>query len=284
MDIGYFIDDDLVGSREYKEGKVDQSLWGENHDQETYNSLFDDSTSDHKAIGEKSADYLFLPQCHARIMSFNSDMKLLIVLRNPVDRAWSMYWNEFAKGRISKPFKEHIKEEKKLIDKSDYALDHLSFVERGKYDVSITKLFNTFNSEQVKIVILEELLNKPKEVLSEVYDFLEVDTHLGYENMNKKFNQNWVLLKKHAVKENALYSKFDDLYYFIVRKFFKIINFKNKRKRRDNIIKWMTMTRLSKKDLKIDKALRSELIRIYKPHILNLETIIQKDLKKWLAE
>ena len=50
------------------------------------------------AVGEKSADYLFWHPAHARMHGWIPGARIILTLRNPIERAWSMYWNEIGRG------------------------------------------------------------------------------------------------------------------------------------------------------------------------------------------
>lgn len=282
MDIGYFVDKELVGSKNWKMGPADYSKWEGEHSKEEYLSYFE-QVEDQKAIGEKSADYLFLEPCHQRIKEYLPNIKLVITLRDPLERAWSMYWNEVGKGRETLSFEAAVEQEAERVANSDYARDHLSYVSRGFYDQSLKTLLKTFSKDQIHVFILEEVKENPKKYLSALYTFLDVDPKLGYDNVENRYNANWTSVPKPFVKNNKILATVEAAYFKGIQKLStKILYRKNIYKRRDFQIKMAKPFRHSKVDFKMPQEVRARLLDKYKPHIQELEKMLKKDLSLWL--
>jgi len=125
-----------------------------------YISQFPDNKS-FKAIGEISVDYMYYEHIAEDIFNFNPNMKILFILRNPVDRAYSAYW-------MNKRHKSNMPEFQEFI-----RVDH-EFIDRGFYYNQIERYFEFFN-KNIKIFIYEDLLKNPEAFIKEVYSFLNVD-------------------------------------------------------------------------------------------------------------
>lgn len=276
FDLGYFIDSELVGSRTYRKGKVDYTSWAKTHSKEAYEALFD-AADQQLAIGEKSADYLFLEQCHSRINTFYPNIKLLITLRNPTDRAWSMYWNEVGKGRESLSFEDAIDAENQRISASDYAKDHLSYFNRGIYINSLKKLFETFPRERVYITLLDHLMNDPINEMKKVYDFLGVDPEKGMEIVGKQFNRNWTVTPRPFVQKSAILSAIDGFYYEAINKFANLIH-KDTYARRRLIVRLASPFREKKASKEMSKATRAMLQSRFAQHNKELELFLNKKI------
>jgi len=154
MDTGYFIDDLVRGRKKWIDGFINHELWNNNHDKEGYLKLFlkrEFPLSMHKVIGEKSADYFFLSETHLRIKEFFPEIKLIVVLRNPIKRAWSHYFNELGKGREWLDFESAILQEETRIKQSDYARTHLSYLSRGFYFRSLERLYKVFDPQNILV-------------------------------------------------------------------------------------------------------------------------------------
>lgn len=284
MDIGYFIDKELVGSKDWKPGPANYEQWAKEHSKEEYLDYFQ-TANGQIAIGEKSADYLFWHQSHQRIKNYFSDIKLVITLRNPIDRAWSMYWNELGKGRETLSFEEAIAAEEKRIQESDYARDHLSYLTRGFYDQSISKLLESFPKSQIHVFILEQVRKNPKKYLSELYDFLGVNPQHGYENIKREYNASWTAIPKAFWKRNTTLASIEATYFKSIELVARKILFrKDLYKRRQFQMLMSKPFRYSKADFKISKELKNQLQDIYRPHIKNLENILDRDLSIWLDD
>ena len=283
MDMGYFIDKELVGSKTWTKGNADYAKWNKEHSIDEYVALFNDASKE-KAIGEKSADYLFWHHSHERIKSYFPDIKLIVTLRNPIHRAWSMYWNEIGKGRESLSFEDAIKEEDERIKNSDFARNHLSYKTRGFYDESLTKLFEVFNRENIYVLILDKAKDNPRKYLKEIYNFLKIDVNKGFENADKTFNKNWTLVVKPYVKKYALIASLEKIYFKIISTIAKVL-FPRKLYLRRDLIMFLAMPfRKTKSDHKLKDETYEKLLNLYKPHINNLEKILNEDLSLWLKK
>ena len=280
MDTAYFMDDALRGSMTWFEGSVDVGLWAKKHTKEEYAKLFLQATKQHVAIGEKSADYLFLENCHTRIKQYVPDCKIILTFRNPIERAWSHYWNEVGKGREQKSFEKAIELEELRVAQSDYAKAHLTYLSRGFYVNSLTKLYTTFHKNNIKVIILEELISNPQKVLNEVYLFLGVDTTIEIKEKRSSFNKNWTSIPKPFWKKTkALETLENYLNKLVVKGVNGVI--KDTYKRRDIITRLESLTRNTKKDFVMKPETRLRLQELYLPYTEKLEKLLDKDLSSW---
>ena len=283
MDMAYFIDKDLVGRKEWKEGKAEYAKWENEHSQTEYQQYFDNSENK-TAIGEKSADYFFWQPAHERVKKYLPDVKLVITLRNPIDRAWSMYWNERGKGREILEFEDAINVEPERVLKSDYAKLHLSYVSRGYYDESLNALYKTFSRKNVYVLILEKARIDPKKYLKEIYTFIGVNDSVGYDNIKKEFNKNWTLIQKPTIKKFKVFASLENIIFRWISLFSFAVFRSNIYKRRKLISVLASPFRNSKSNFKMEAASREKLRKEYSPHIKNLEKILNTDLSIWLRD
>src|SRR5438552_13477854 len=96
-----------------------------------------------------------------RIWEYNSQIKLLILLRNPIERAFA-HWNmQRFKGREPLDFLDAVKEEKNRMQEAlPLQLRRFSYVDRGFYSEQLARLFKFFPREQIKIIKSEEFRDK----------------------------------------------------------------------------------------------------------------------------
>ena len=135
-----------------------------------------------KAIGEASTPYLSSPESPARIAKQYPWSKILIILRNPVKRAYSLYNWMISEGyEWFFPFEKALKiEESRLKDKRfeynnpQYFYNYLYFYS-GLYSEQIKRYLDAFPKEQIRIYLLEDLKQDPIGLTKEIYNFLEVD-------------------------------------------------------------------------------------------------------------
>lgn len=132
--------------------------------------------------GEASPYYLFHPDVPQRMQAFLPKVKLITLLRNPIDRAYSHYQHQVRKGREHRPFEEAVAEEQAQLEAQEqpgeatYEHRHFSYLERGLYLTQLKRWRQFFPGEQMLILESEALYQAPEQTLKEVYAFLEVDT------------------------------------------------------------------------------------------------------------
>ena len=112
--------------------------------------------------GEVSPQYLFDPDCPARISALLPDVQLLVSIRDPVQRVYSQYKHWVEERGYHKPFEDFLEE-------------HPQAVERGEYFRWTSRYLDFFPLERVHFVVAEELVAEPVPVVKEVYRFLGVD-------------------------------------------------------------------------------------------------------------
>ncbi len=138
-----------------------------------------------RIAGESSPYYLFHPLAPARMRSVVPDAKLIAVLRHPVDRAYSHYQHERAKGRETLSFEDAIsaeadrlrgERERMMRDPSyrSHSHQHHSYLSRGVYVDQLESWAEHFPREQLLVVKSEDLFAQPSAVLARVLSFLGV--------------------------------------------------------------------------------------------------------------
>lgn len=140
-----------------------------------YSDRFFAGSNKHQVLGEKSANYLESPVVPTRIHQHLPETKLIFVLRDPVERAFSNYLWSMRNGHETLSFEQAI--ELEPIRESNYA-PHVrfarpfSFVSRGMYARLLQPYLKLFPKEQVKIVLHDDILVNPAGVVSELMTFV----------------------------------------------------------------------------------------------------------------
>jgi len=135
---------------------------------------------------ESSPYYLFEPRVPARIRELVPDVKLVILLRDPVDRAFSHYHNNRRLGRENLSFEDAIdaeeerlagEEERLLSDPRAVSLVHkrYSYLRRGLYAEQLLRWRACFPAEQLLVIDAGRLFADPRGVLAEVLAFIGAD-------------------------------------------------------------------------------------------------------------
>jgi len=137
-------------------------------DKNEYLSLFEKG-KDKKILGESTATYLFDPQAPKLIHEIVPNAKILITLRDPVERLFSEYLMKKNKNMIKNSFHDELDITMNKHKRSRLGLKH------GLYFHNVKRYLEVFGKKQVKIIIFEEFVKTPKETVEEIFKFLEVD-------------------------------------------------------------------------------------------------------------
>lgn len=125
--------------------------------------------------GEVSPSYLYWEPAMERIHTYNPRIKLVILLRNPIDRAFA-HWNmQRFKDREPLDFLAALKEEpRRIAQPRSIESRRFSYVDRGFYSTQLKRVFKFFPREQVMVVKFEQFRDRKQETLDAIFDFLSV--------------------------------------------------------------------------------------------------------------
>ena len=174
--------------------------WYRSHFPTTVEQYYSRYIQKHDLItGEASPYYLFHPQAAKRVSKTLPKAKLIIILRNPVDRAYSQYQHQTRQeGVESLSFEEALakeeerlagEEEKMLQDEKYFSFNHrhYSYLARSKYIEQLPPWMDLFPRDQFLILRSEDLYSNPKAVVQQTLDYLNLpSSHLNQEY--KPFN------------------------------------------------------------------------------------------------
>ncbi|MCW0234952.1 MAG: sulfotransferase domain-containing protein [Ferrovibrio sp.] len=125
-----------------------------------YLAQFSDAAG--KVAGEATPDYMFYPYVAKELHEFNPDLKLIFMLREPVDRAYSAYWM----------WRRHTPD---LPPFEDVITRHPEFLDRGRYFTQISRFLELFPREQIFVAIYERATAHPEEFFKSLFTFLKID-------------------------------------------------------------------------------------------------------------
>jgi len=236
-----------------------------------YISLFNKS-SESQIIGEASTSYLYTSD--KTIINMKKiygekykNVKIIIILRNPIDRAWSNYLMHVRDGTATGNFSKSINIEKinNLLKQGvNIGYDYIGF---GMYYEQVRKFLNSFPN--IKIVLYDDLCKDPQVVLKEIQVFLGVP--ITTINVNKKYNVSGVPVNRLAeIVGNIIYkpNKFKSIF-----KNFLPLRLREKIR--------MSMGQYLYKKRQISSEDKVKIYEIYQEDINKLENLIHMNLNKW---
>jgi Sulfotransferase family len=167
------IADEMRALQEYLRGDMRQKRFGGLVSTwEEYLKLFSHVT-DEIAIGEATPCYLWSETAARNIAARIPDAKIIINLRNPVDRAFSQYLHMVTVGSTRRSFRDQI--EANLGCETKLLGPLRPLLEFGCYYEQVSRYLGEFPAAQIHISFYEELQQTPELLLSELFSFLGVD-------------------------------------------------------------------------------------------------------------
>ncbi len=241
--------------------------WSVNSE-EKYLELFR-GVKDEKAIGEISPLYLYSPKAPGRIKHYIPNVKLIAILRNPVERAFSAYVYLLGESREScKDFAQALSLEEKRISANWEWIWH--YQNLGFYYKQLKRYFDTFDHEQIRVYLFEDLHKNPVGLLQDIFQFIGVDnSFVPNTSMKAKVSR----VPKNRTLQNFLEKP------NLIKDVLRLVLPANFRK--------PMAARTYRKNIsdqpKLSPEIRQQLIQVYQEDILHLQDLIQRDLSKWLT-
>jgi hypothetical protein len=166
---------------EFKEPSYFCDLYGMKNWRE-YLALFSEATG-RKRIGEASGAYLTAPESAGRIRSAFPQARFIISLRNPAERAYSLYKWMHANGYEPIPvFEDALKaEEDSRLANKDFIRNNgenyynFLYFHSGLYVEQLRRFYEAFGTGQVHVILFEEFIARPAAHMQRVFEFLDVN-------------------------------------------------------------------------------------------------------------
>jgi len=127
-----------------------------------YREQFAGASPEHRVVGEICQDYLFHPQAPARMRQDLGEVRTMVSLRDPVERAWSSWLYARKHGMFHETFAESLREDPELL-------------EHGRYASGLERMLEQFPRESIHVALFDDLLQDPQKFLDATTDFLGVD-------------------------------------------------------------------------------------------------------------
>lgn len=234
---------------------------------EKYSKLFLNANGS-KVTGECSGSSLYyyesvIPKIKQYL---GEDVKIFIVLRNPIDRAYSSFMHLCRDGREDLSFEQALDAEEDRIKGNWELIWHYKSV--GLYSNQVKAYLENFKN--VKVSLLEDLKEKPDYFMKELYNFLDVDSEFVPDDLDTKYNESGI------PRYRPLYNFLNkpNVFKSLVKNFFPK-NFRIKLKNK-------FMHKLLIKAEGMNDDTRAHLINFYKEDIIKLQKLIDRDLSNWL--
>lgn len=242
-------------------------------DYSAYRQLFETATE--PARGEASVMYIYLPEAARRIKAAVPDAKLVAVLRNPVARAYSAYLHLLREEQEPCPsFLQALDAEPGRIAEGWAPLYH--YQNMGFYHQQLSRFYEQFSPDQLKIFLYEDLEQNPQQVTREIYDFIGVDPGFTPDTATRHnisgVPKSQLLHRAHRfLKESSSFKSYVK----------KVLPSSLRAKSKRQLLARLEATNLRKPPLEAEAKAR--LIAAYRDDVGALQELLGRDLTHWLS-
>lgn len=226
---------------------------------EDYKRLFAKAGSS-KARGESSTAYLSNSYIANHIKFYAPNIKLICILRNPIDRAYSGYRFHVGEGIEKRTFKVAMMQQ---LDRKTKIHKPQAYFHLGLYAQHIERYIQEFGSSNMKVYLYEEWCDSPQFVLRDIYQYLDVDPDF----INDFSRKHKVSIKNdlgyitwHRISQSSWMRLLPQKYLLSIRNF--------------------VTGKLNRSQL--TPSIRKRLVQYYSDDIKKLEGIIHRDLNHWM--
>ena len=254
----------VEGARVMQGGPIPTGHWI--HDINDYRAQFE-AVKGERAIGEASESYLSSPQAPARIRHYIPDAKLIAMLRNPVDRAYSSFMHLVRDGSETElDFRAALRLEEERAAANWGGM--YRYREVGLYHGQLGRYFDLFAREQMAVYLYDDFESDPAALMRGVFGFLGVDEAFN-PDMSQRPNVSGFhrsRLLQRAFTRTSLPRR-------VARRIFP------------PPVKRTVKRQLKKRVVKrpLDPAVRAELQAYFRDDILRLQDLLGRDLSAWLG-
>ncbi len=137
-----------------------------------YERHFDPAPAEVKAIGEASPGYICFPGAADRIAATLPDAKLILTVRNPIDRGYSQYWDNRRRLAEQMRWPDAVAQ---LTGDPVFRPGKLGYVARGVYMQYVRRYLERFPREQLLMVVFDDLKADFAGVMRRIFEFIGVD-------------------------------------------------------------------------------------------------------------
>lgn len=249
-----------------RDSEVDEAIINTRDD---YMALFQDAGNE-RIVGEASADYLYFYEIVIPLIKeLSPTAKILILLRNPVDRAFSAYRHMLKDRRETLSFEEALDREPERMNANYEFIWYYKDV--GFYEPQVSAYIAAFGESNVKVCLQDDLDENPEGVLQDIFRFLGID-----ENFAPDFDRR---LNVSSIPKSESFESFLTDYEHPVKRILRPVLLSTIGK--DNTESLVNYFKRRNK-LVMKPKTRKLLTETYREDILKLEKLINRDLSGWL--
>lgn len=226
-----------------------------------YESRFREAAGQ-RVVGEATPNYMYVRGAIERAAALLPRAKLLAILRDPVERAYSHYWWNRLRGREPLGFVDALDAEPERLRGDVRGGPLFAYVGKGRYTQQLKHVCSLYPREALHVVILDDLEESPERTFHDVCRFLEVDAHLI------------------SVRSTAHLNSYYEVRSQGVGRLVRRLASKGRLGRLTAAVP-ARLNRLEVRYPSMEREARAKLRRIFEPEIQELEAWLGRDLSMW---
>lgn len=252
---------------------TDERLY--NHRKKDFLNLFKKNDSKKVILGCE-ANLMYVPEAIERMQSLIPEAKLIAILRNPVDRAFSAWFYAMERGLEKRTFSEAIEEEMKgkTIPPHTWEGRQKNYLRHGLYAQQLEGVFRFYPGDKVMVLIYEDVIKDPAKEIKKVFRFIGIDESFipNFTIKNKTLGgQRFKILSKILYRGRPHKHPLWEILRFLIPKDLRT----TMRMKLENI------NRVEASKPSFPEDIRRKLINYYKDEIVRLEQILHMEITEW---
>ncbi|UII21149.1 sulfotransferase family protein [Fulvivirga ligni] len=221
--------------------------------------------------GETSNTYLYHETAPERIKHYVPDVKMIAIFRQPAERLYSRYLHLARVDQLPTPTFEGV------LDKSTIWWERNDLVKEGFYYKNLSKFYDHFDKDQIKVVLFEDLKKDPQGIIQSIAEFVGADGSFEFD-LSVEYNKSGFI-------KNKFYDKMIGQNSIIKKGIKSMVPTSAFEKLKSNPWLRKKFTDITDKNLvrpKLEPELKQKVTDIYRADIQQLAKLINRDLSHWL--
>jgi hypothetical protein len=229
-----------------------------------------------QVVGLSQANMLYFAHAPQRIYEHNQKAKLVAILRNPIDRAYSGYW--YARSvsvEHNKSFEKALQCEHRGIAWSEFEGIKIFYLKQGHYAEQLRRYIEIFGKRQLRTLLTEYLGSAPQQVMSDLFEWLGVANEAPRISLHTRHNE----LNQQRISSDVLRRMSAPIW----EPARKVIPPEGRRWVRQYVIDPLrTLNRTRFTPPPMNEETRARLRDYFRPHNAELEKVLNRDRSHWV--
>jgi len=231
-----------------------------------------------KIVGGALAESMYFPYVAERLFALNQQMKILAILRNPIDRAYSSYWYNRRNGwELCQTFEEALKKESSRSQGTLLEQCTLTYLRHGHYYEQLRRYEKIFGFDNMYITFTDDLQGSPEKTIRNILIWLGTEPDCSMIDFSRRSNE--ASMPRYPWLQHILMSP-DSLYRRLARKMIPLSLQKP-------IMRHFVFKLTEEKNLQpfryppMHPDTHKQLIDYYTPHNRELSKMVGRNLSHW---